>query len=107
MLVNPEKNYAQFLLRALLPMAELIGAMREAVGPKFDICLDVNVNFKPSEALLLAREAGLVPGADAAQKLGAQRLVQLDVGHAVHRAQAHEDLRDLGRAARAARTCAG
>ena len=33
-----------------------IGAMREAVGPKVDICLDVNVNFKPSEALLLARE---------------------------------------------------
>jgi galactonate dehydratase len=33
-----------------------IGAMREAVGPKIDICLDVNVNFKPSEALLLARE---------------------------------------------------
>jgi len=33
-----------------------IGAMREAVGPKGDICLDVNVNFKPSEALLLARE---------------------------------------------------
>ena len=32
-----------------------IGAMREAVGPKVDICLDVNVNFKPSEALLLAR----------------------------------------------------
>ena len=30
--------------------------MREAVGPKVDICLDVNVNFKPSEALLLARE---------------------------------------------------
>ena len=33
-----------------------IGAMREAVGPAVDICLDVNVNFKPSEALLLARE---------------------------------------------------
>jgi L-alanine-DL-glutamate epimerase-like enolase superfamily enzyme len=33
-----------------------IGAMREAVGPRVDICLDVNVNFKPSEALLLARE---------------------------------------------------
>jgi galactonate dehydratase len=30
--------------------------MREAVGSKVDICLDVNVNFKPSEALLLARE---------------------------------------------------
>jgi L-alanine-DL-glutamate epimerase-like enolase superfamily enzyme len=33
-----------------------IGAMRAAVGPSIDICLDVNVNFKPSEALLLARE---------------------------------------------------
>jgi L-alanine-DL-glutamate epimerase-like enolase superfamily enzyme len=33
-----------------------IGAIREAVGPAFDICLDVNVNFKPNEALLLARE---------------------------------------------------
>ncbi len=33
-----------------------IAAMREAVGPDIDICLDVNVNFKPSEALLLARE---------------------------------------------------
>src|SRR5437762_3104475 len=33
-----------------------IGAMRDAVGPRIDICLDVNVNFKPSEALLLARE---------------------------------------------------
>lgn len=33
-----------------------IGAMREAVGPDVDICLDVNVNFKPNEALRLARE---------------------------------------------------
>jgi len=33
-----------------------IGAIRSAVGPSIDICLDVNVNFKPSEALLLARE---------------------------------------------------
>ena len=33
-----------------------IAAMREAVGPDLDICLDVNVNFKPTEALLLARE---------------------------------------------------
>jgi L-alanine-DL-glutamate epimerase-like enolase superfamily enzyme len=33
-----------------------IAVMREAVGPDVDICLDVNVNFKPVEALLLARE---------------------------------------------------
>ena len=33
-----------------------IAAMREAVGREVDICLDVNVNFKPNEALLLARE---------------------------------------------------
>ena len=33
-----------------------VRALREAVGPTIDICLDVNVNFKPSEALLLARE---------------------------------------------------
>src|SRR4030095_16384801 len=33
-----------------------IAAMREAVGPDVDICLDVNVNFKPNEALRLARE---------------------------------------------------
>ena len=32
-----------------------IGAMREAVGPDVDICLDVNVNFKPVEAIRLAR----------------------------------------------------
>jgi L-alanine-DL-glutamate epimerase-like enolase superfamily enzyme len=33
-----------------------IRTMREAVGPSIDICLDVNVNFKPSEAVRLARE---------------------------------------------------
>src|SRR2546426_279414 len=33
-----------------------IATMREAVGPDIDICLDVNVNFKPTEALRLARE---------------------------------------------------
>ena len=32
-----------------------IGAMRDAVGPDVDICLDVNVNFKPVEAIRLAR----------------------------------------------------
>ena len=29
--------------------------MREAVGPDVEICLDVNVNFKPVEAIRLAR----------------------------------------------------
>ena len=33
-----------------------IAAMREAVGPDVDICLDINVNFKPVEAIRLARE---------------------------------------------------
>ena len=33
-----------------------VRALREAVGPAVDICLDVNVNFKPSEAIRLARE---------------------------------------------------
>jgi L-alanine-DL-glutamate epimerase-like enolase superfamily enzyme len=33
-----------------------ISAMRDAVGPEVDICLDINVNFKPSEAVRLARE---------------------------------------------------
>jgi galactonate dehydratase len=33
-----------------------IAAMREAVGPDVDICLDVNYNFKPGEAIRLARE---------------------------------------------------
>lgn len=33
-----------------------IAAMREAVGPDIDICLDVNVNFKPNEAIRLGRE---------------------------------------------------
>ena len=32
-----------------------IAAMRDAVGPDVDICLDINVNFKPPEALRLAR----------------------------------------------------
>jgi galactonate dehydratase len=32
-----------------------IAAMREAVGPGVDICLDVNVNFKPVEAIRLGR----------------------------------------------------
>jgi len=30
--------------------------MREAVGPDIDICLDVNANFKPNEAIRLGRE---------------------------------------------------
>ncbi|MBI1734938.1 MAG: mandelate racemase/muconate lactonizing enzyme family protein [Candidatus Rokubacteria bacterium] len=47
----------QLATRAIVDQAVAqIGAMREAVGPSVDICLDVNVNFKPSEALLLARE---------------------------------------------------
>lgn len=47
----------QLASRAVIDQAVAqIGAMREAVGPQIDICLDVNVNFKPSEALLLARE---------------------------------------------------
>lgn len=33
-----------------------IATMREAVGPDIDICLDINVNFKPNEAIQLARE---------------------------------------------------
>lgn len=33
-----------------------IAAMREAVGPDIDICLDVNVNVKPTEAIRLAHE---------------------------------------------------
>ena len=33
-----------------------ISTMREAVGPDVDICLDINVNFKPSEAIRLGRE---------------------------------------------------
>jgi L-alanine-DL-glutamate epimerase-like enolase superfamily enzyme len=33
-----------------------VKAMREAVGPDVDILLDINVNFKPSEAELLARD---------------------------------------------------
>lgn len=32
-----------------------IATMREAVGPDVDICLDVNVNFKPVEAVRLGR----------------------------------------------------
>src|SRR5206468_11580980 len=32
-----------------------IAAMREAVGPDVGICLDINVNFKPSEALRVGR----------------------------------------------------
>ena len=32
-----------------------IGAMREAVGPEIGICLDINVNFKPSEAIRVGR----------------------------------------------------
>ncbi|MEE8042571.1 MAG: mandelate racemase/muconate lactonizing enzyme family protein [Pseudomonadales bacterium] len=32
-----------------------IGAMRDAVGPDIDICLDINFNFKPQEAIRLAR----------------------------------------------------
>ena len=33
---------------------EQIAAMREAVGPGIDICLDTNYNFKPQEAIRLA-----------------------------------------------------
>jgi L-alanine-DL-glutamate epimerase-like enolase superfamily enzyme len=33
-----------------------VRTLREAVGPSIDICLDVNVNFKPVEAIRLARE---------------------------------------------------
>lgn len=33
-----------------------ISAMRAAVGPDIDILLDINVNFKPNEAELLAKE---------------------------------------------------
>ena len=32
-----------------------IGAMRDAVGPEIDICLDINFNFKPQAAIPLAR----------------------------------------------------
>src|SRR5262247_943804 len=32
-----------------------ISAMREAVGPDIGICLDINVNFKPSEAIRVGR----------------------------------------------------
>jgi galactonate dehydratase len=32
-----------------------IGAMRDAVGPDVGICLDINVNFKPSEAIRVGR----------------------------------------------------
>src|SRR3989442_1139349 len=32
-----------------------IGAMRDAVGPDVGICLDINVNFKPSEAVRVGR----------------------------------------------------
>jgi L-alanine-DL-glutamate epimerase-like enolase superfamily enzyme len=32
-----------------------IATMREALGPDIDLCLDVNFNFKPSEAIRLAR----------------------------------------------------
>ena len=47
----------QLATRAIIDQAVAqIGAMREAVGTGVDICLDVNVNFKPSEALLLSRE---------------------------------------------------
>jgi galactonate dehydratase len=35
--------------------AAQIATMREAVGPDVDICLDVNVNFKPVEAIRLGR----------------------------------------------------
>jgi galactonate dehydratase len=32
-----------------------IEAMREAIGPDVGICLDINVNFKPSEAIRVGR----------------------------------------------------
>lgn len=35
--------------------AAQIAAMRDAVGPDIGICLDINVNFKPSEAIRVGR----------------------------------------------------
>ncbi len=46
----------QLAAREIIEQARTqIAAVREAVGPAFDICLDVNVNFKPNEAIKLAR----------------------------------------------------
>jgi len=47
----------QLLTRDILKAAVAqISAMREAVGPEIDILLDINVNFKPNEAIKLAQE---------------------------------------------------
>src|SRR4029434_10988695 len=35
-----------------------IAAMRDAVGPDIGICLDINVHFKPSEAICVGRALG-------------------------------------------------